>query len=232
VLRAELTERLRVEWSPVRHGIAEVRGVPRHVREVFSRRRQEIQASLEERGASGHRAAEAAALATRRRKSQIAERGDLPRAWRRRVDELGCEPTVPTRGGADRPPPLDDVAQQLLCDGTLTARRSSFTRRDVITALCERADPGGPLSAGELERVADEVLASEAVIRLLDRPNDDAFVRRDGRVLRVAADDRVYSTAAHLSLERSVLEAVARGGRLVLASPPISLTAPYAAGPR
>jgi conjugative relaxase-like TrwC/TraI family protein len=68
VLRGELTRTVGVEWSPVRRGIAEVVGVPRDVMRAFSRRRAEIDAALAERGTSGARAAEAAALATRRRR--------------------------------------------------------------------------------------------------------------------------------------------------------------------
>src|SRR5215218_2235492 len=42
VLRAELTRTAGVEWTPVRGGIAEALGVPRAIREAFSRRRAEI----------------------------------------------------------------------------------------------------------------------------------------------------------------------------------------------
>ncbi len=79
VLRAELTRTVGVEWTPVRGGIAEVVGVPRAVREAFSRRRAEIEAALEERGTSGPRAAEAAALATRREKD-VSQRRRGPRS--------------------------------------------------------------------------------------------------------------------------------------------------------
>ena len=70
VLRAELTRTLGLEWLPVRNGIAELVGVPKPVLRAFSRRRAEIQAALAERGTSGPRAAEAAALATRQAKRE------------------------------------------------------------------------------------------------------------------------------------------------------------------
>src|SRR3954452_15045705 len=89
VLRGELTRRLGLEWSPVRKGIAEVIGVPRPVMRVFSRRRAEIDAALAERGTSGARAAEAAALATRRVKDPRVTADMLADDWRRRADELG-----------------------------------------------------------------------------------------------------------------------------------------------
>src|SRR5918998_1370023 len=92
VLRGELTRRLGVEWTPVRDGIAEVVGVPAAVRKAFSRRRADIEAALEDRGSSGARAAEAAALATRRIKDRSVEVDSLVSGWRARARELGFGP--------------------------------------------------------------------------------------------------------------------------------------------
>src|SRR5215213_3893233 len=88
VLRSELTRRLGVEWTPVRDGISEVVGVPAAVRKAFSRRRADIEAALEDRGSSGARAAEAAALATRRAKDRSVEAESLVSGWRARAREL------------------------------------------------------------------------------------------------------------------------------------------------
>ena len=85
VLRGELTRSLGVEWSPVRKGIAEVIGVRRRVLVGFSRRRAEIEAAMTERGTSGARAAEAAALATRSPKSGTPSLDELVREWRVRA---------------------------------------------------------------------------------------------------------------------------------------------------
>ena len=89
VLRSELTRTLGVEWLPVRHGIAELVGVPKRVIRVFSRRRREIEAALAERGTSGARAAEAAALATRRTKDRAHAVEPLEEEWRTRATALG-----------------------------------------------------------------------------------------------------------------------------------------------
>jgi len=69
-LRAELTRRLGVEWEPVTPGrlAAEIRGVPRAVPQDQSRRRQEIVERMADRGESSPRAAQAAALDTRKAK--------------------------------------------------------------------------------------------------------------------------------------------------------------------
>src|SRR4051812_30074588 len=92
VLRGELRRELGVEWSPVRRGIAEVVGVPRDVMRAFSRRRAEIETALAERGTSGARAAEAAALATRRVKDPRVTADRLVSEWRARASELGFGP--------------------------------------------------------------------------------------------------------------------------------------------
>jgi conjugative relaxase-like TrwC/TraI family protein len=89
VLRAELTQALGVEWGPVRQGVAELDGIPSRILRAFSRRRVEIEAALAERGASGPRAAEAAALATRRPKDRRLAQAELVADWRRRAEGLG-----------------------------------------------------------------------------------------------------------------------------------------------
>src|SRR3954453_15441816 len=68
-LRAILTRELGVAWGPVRNGIADVGGVPAKVMRAFSRRRADIEAELERRGATSAGAARVAALATRRAKN-------------------------------------------------------------------------------------------------------------------------------------------------------------------
>lgn len=67
-LRHQLTERLRVEWSPVDKGIAEIKGIDEPVRRRFSRRRAEILASMQDRGGRSAHAAQIATLETRRTK--------------------------------------------------------------------------------------------------------------------------------------------------------------------
>jgi len=67
-LRAELTRRLGVSWVE-RNGVWEVEGIPLELCQLWSKRRAQILDKLDEWGTSGGRAAQAAALATRRRKT-------------------------------------------------------------------------------------------------------------------------------------------------------------------
>lgn len=85
-LRHEVSERLGLEWGPVEHGVADVRGVPRTVVEHFSRRRAQIVEHMAERGVSSPAAAQVAALETRHAKQHVAV--DRLRAdWQARAAE-------------------------------------------------------------------------------------------------------------------------------------------------
>ncbi len=215
VLRGELTRTLGVEWTPVRRGIAEVVGVPRAVMKAFSRRRAEIEAALDERGTSGARAAEAAALATRRVKDPSVKADTLVAEWRERATALGfgqreiarITGRVPARR-VERDEWLR-VATRLVGPDRLTRRTPSFGRGEVMRALCEELPRGATIDAKLLGRAADRFLAAYAVPLLPDdeaRATGESFRRRDGRLVPAGAVRLRYSTAEQLALERRVVE--------------------------
>ncbi len=78
-----------MRWNEVEAGIADVDGVPEELLRAFSTRRAEIEASLADHGGSGARAAEAAALATRKNKDRSVSSTDLLAKWREQAAELG-----------------------------------------------------------------------------------------------------------------------------------------------
>jgi conjugative relaxase-like TrwC/TraI family protein len=216
VLRSELSRRLEVEWLAVRDGIAEIAGVPQPVMRAFSRRRVEIEAALAEHGSSTARAAEAAALATRRPKDTRTSVDELAVQWRTRAAELGFgEPQLARALGqrrhsrAVREPDFEHLFDGLATSTGLTRRKSTFNRGDVVQALCERLPPGQRLDAALLEGLADRFLASTRVVALL--PGEEAresrvsFRRRDGRALPLAREERSYSTPELLALEQRLV---------------------------
>ena len=216
VLRSELTRTVGIEWTMVRRGIAEVAGVPRTVTRAFSRRKAEIDAALAERGTSGARAAEAAALATRRAKDPHVVAEALTREWRARGEALGFgerefglvvgrsrrRTVLETR---DWQAAMDHLAGS---DG-LTRRAATFPRGEVLQALCEALPRGSHVDTQELERACDQFLATRAVALIPDgetRVAGEAFRRRDGRVLPAGAVRLRYSTPEHLALERELVD--------------------------
>ncbi len=200
-------------------GIAEIVGVPIAVRKAFSRRRADIEAALEERGGAGARAAEAAALATRRPKDASVTAEALVDEWRRRARELGFGPDVlqrvvgqsPRRGTAREN--VETMWRGMAGPLGLTRRRATFTRRDVIQELCERLPAA--VDARALEQAADAFLASGYAVALV--PSEDgageSFRRRDGRLMPASGERVLYSTPEHLAIEQQLVERVVASRR-------------------
>jgi hypothetical protein len=150
----------------VRKGIAAVVGIPRVVLRAFSRRRAEIDAALAERGTSGARAAEAAALATRAPKDTRVTPETLSGEWRTRAVGLGFDRemirliTEHTRSLELERRDWEQAWTALAASTGLTRRSSTYSRADVIQALCEVLPPGAQIDARTLELAADRFLGS------------------------------------------------------------------------
>ncbi|WP_372789143.1 MobF family relaxase [Paraconexibacter sp.] len=172
-LRAELTDRLGVSWEPVHNGAADITGIRREIVELFSQRRAAILQTMRERGEHSARAAQIAALDTRRHKAAPAPQRGQRDAWRQRAAAHGLDheelrDLVCAREPAPALTELDharEVRRLLSADG-LTARSSTFDRRDVIRALAEHARHGD--RAAPIEARADALLAHRDVVRLTD----------------------------------------------------------------
>jgi conjugative relaxase-like TrwC/TraI family protein len=216
VLRDELTRSLGVEWKPLRKGGAEIDGVPERVLRAFSRRRADIEASMAAVGGVGPNAARVAAFATRRAKDYRVRPEALVDEWRLRAAKLGLAGSQIERL-LDRSEPVrlgvDDwvrIFGDLSGPDGLTAKRSTFTRADVIRGICERLPCGAPASV--VERATDAFLGSTHAVRLLvpreaaERPV--AIRRQDGRQV-ILPHEPVYSTPELLRVERQILDRAA-----------------------
>ncbi len=209
VLRTELSRELGVQWTVVRRGIAEIAGIPKPVLRAFSRRRVEIETEMERHGASGARASEAAALATRCRKDRSIGPEQLAEEWRERAAELGFgrDRLLHVLGRARRREVAVDWEQLfdvLASPVGLTRGQSSFDRRDVVQALCERLPAGAVIDARKLEGAADRFLASQRAVALL--PDGETFRRADGRLMPLAREQLRYSTPELLAREQQLID--------------------------
>ncbi|MHB8289475.1 MAG: MobF family relaxase [Acidimicrobiales bacterium] len=90
-LRSELTERLGVEWTQVRNGMADVQGVDRRAIMAFSQRRADIEKQLAERGFSSPRATRIATVATRPAKDIQVSLTELRERWVERASAVGMD---------------------------------------------------------------------------------------------------------------------------------------------
>ncbi len=175
-LRHELTRSLGVSWGEVRHGIAEIEGfADAHLRE-FSTRRAEILKAAGGPEASA-RARQVATLATRGTKDHALE-GDMHERWRERAEEIGLDREAiqetfdswrAQRAQEKRPA----LAEAMPVGREVTSNASHFDRRDVVQAVAGMRRDG--MTAANVERVADEFLASEEVLRIGSRPKGERF---------------------------------------------------------
>jgi conjugative relaxase-like TrwC/TraI family protein len=210
-LRVEISERLGLDWGPVRKGAAELQELPREVLEEFSRRRQEMQRAAAEGGFSlqSKRSAEAAAVDTRERKQYgiethtwreeiqaraaehglgrdevagILERGAGRRARVSRADRDGLGGSVDAPGSRE----LGELADRLAGPVGLTERSNTFDERAVLQEFAQAAGQGAQVSVvrGRADRFGDR---------------DDVLRTRDGAM----------TTESLVDCERCLIDAAA-----------------------
>ncbi len=220
VLRSQLTQRLGVEWGiDPQSPHPEIVGVDRAVREMFSKRSDEIHAQLEKTGHTSHRAATAAALDTRVAKSYITEGENLHERWIGEITARGIDaPDVldaigraPTRTPIlnDTQPIIREVTRTAFAPSGLTANKTTFHRRDIIQIAAQHAPQGASIS--QIERLADSILdhAARDIVQLRSDttpiPEGDSR-RADGRVLTDHRADCAYTTRELLNAEFSIID--------------------------
>jgi conjugative relaxase-like TrwC/TraI family protein len=208
-LRVELSGRLGVEWEPVdRNGQADIRGVPRGLIELFSKRRKDV----EVRGAQRIALAEArlgrtltdderaeqyqfAAYDTRPAKTGAEDEATLGGRWRTEAAAAGWEPErwLAATLGRSREPDLivsPEVAEQIVVDDVvaeLAQAHSTWSRAEVAKAVARRLPPGlsGDAAGGRawIEETSAAVLAHPEVVTLaspLSVEVPEGLRRRDG----------------------------------------------------
>jgi conjugative relaxase-like TrwC/TraI family protein len=169
-LRHELILRLGVQWEPVEKGLAEIRGFSTNELRAFSTRRAEILAAVGE-GASA-REMQIAALETRKAKDRDLTTESMREAWRVKGAELGLDrERIADRLGHERPGSSVLTTRQV--ERSVTGHVSHFDRRDAIRAVADNLPHGAP--AHEVERLADEFLASGSVIRIAETSRGPRF---------------------------------------------------------
>jgi conjugative relaxase-like TrwC/TraI family protein len=205
-LRHELTMRLGVEWEPVEKGIADIRGFSKDELRVFSTRRAEILAAVGEDASA--RAMQVAALETRKAKDRDLTDESLREGWRVKAAEVELDrETIARRLGHERPGRSVLGAQKV--ERSVTEHVSHFDRRDAIRAVADNLPHGAP--AADVERIADEFLASGSVIRIAETPRGPRFTtERIWQLEReaLAAADQMAAATGHAVADPIVVSRV------------------------
>jgi conjugative relaxase-like TrwC/TraI family protein len=189
VLRAELTRRLGVGWTPVERGIAEVDGIPHAVRRVFSTRRRQIEqhltthppAKLAQTGRRPGRAAQlaarAACLLTRPGK-QHEPATSLRARWAATAEQAGFSradlDTLLTRQHQPGEVDVHTLTDRVLGPDGVTRERSSFDQGALVRELCAQLPAGADLSATQVLRLAARLVRHDQVLPVLS-PDGPAF---------------------------------------------------------
>jgi conjugative relaxase-like TrwC/TraI family protein len=155
-LRAEVRERLGLEWGSVNKGAAELRELPAEVLAEFSRRRQEIIEAARDAGVHDLASARGKHLAivTRERKQYGVETHTWREEIRARASEHGLDrEAFESLVGAGRvrvaAGDLDQalvderaVGDRLAGENGLTEKANTFAERDVLREFADAADQG------------------------------------------------------------------------------------------
>ena len=169
VLRAELSRRLGVGWSQVGKGTAEIAGVPRPLRRLFSKRTAQIERALVTKGTTGARAAQAACLATRPAKDRGTTPVNLRERWLREAVTAGHDPDHMTfeslgRVGPAGPVDVPSLQDRLLGAEGLTRHATTFGRDDLLQAIAAALPTGIDVDVPSIEALADHVLLDARVV--------------------------------------------------------------------
>lgn len=173
-LRHELSRSLGIRWQEVRNGIAEIEDFADEHLRAFSTRRAEI---LEAAGADASaRARQVANLATREAKEKGVSREALRERWRTKANEIGLDCGEISRSFSHDAPAVARTVSTWQVDRAVTAGVSHFDRRDAIQAVAGLLPEGA--GALHVERMADDYLASDAVIRIGESARGDRYTTR------------------------------------------------------
>ena len=155
VLRAELSRRYGVAWGPVDNGQAEIAGMPAELLAAFSKRTTQVDAALagkvrdfrDRQGRDPSRWERAAltreAAEDTRASKTGASANDLANAWREEAAALGwtADRVVTAMHAAAHATPVRESITLAEVVEQLSARGSTWTRPDVLRAVCDLAPP-------------------------------------------------------------------------------------------
>jgi conjugative relaxase-like TrwC/TraI family protein len=179
VLRAELTHRYGIAWQPIVNGQAEIAGMPAELLEAFSKRTAQVDELLgtkidefrDREGRDPNRWERAAltreAAADSRATKTHDSTTDLAPRWLDEAAALGWSPDrvlSAARTAARAAPEMSPRVAVADVIELLSAKGSTWTRADVLQAVCDLAPAvshaAGPEWARTLEHACDQVIAS------------------------------------------------------------------------
>lgn len=209
VLRRELTDRLGVDWDRPKHGMADIKGFPEDLKDLFSKRHQQILSGLSKFGHDTPWTRQIQSLLSRKPKQHDPAQEHFDR-WSDEAAEHGfsrrdvlrlCNKTKLTRVTHKQ---IAKTIDKIKHDEILTASRAHFARRDVINVFAAQFPAN--TSIDQIEQAADEFIASE-LVQLT--PSGDAATHQFTK--HQAAGETPLTTPEMFALEQNAIALVKNG---------------------
>lgn len=192
--RADLADRLAqmgftIERDKTSFRIAEI---PKQLEKDFSKRREQIEKELRERGLSGGKASQVATMATRTEKGEV-NRAELFANARTASAEFGITPAAieamrqGEKAAIEPMPSLEDLAN------IAVGQHSTMTPQQLEAAVYQECQ--GKLSADQAERLFEELKQSPDLIELRDQDGNTRYTSREIFEIERRIADRVASMA-------------------------------------
>ena len=187
-------------------------GIPKELEEEFSKRRAEIEAALREKGFFGGKAAEVAALDTRRAK-EVLDPAVLREQWEKIAGEYGVDRILIERLRTDEKEFVPGyVFDRKALLGGLTAKEAIFREKDLFKAVAVEFSHRGQGLLDVKEEV-ETLKRNPEMVRLRGKDGETYFTTRE----MLALEDGILARArdgkedrSHVVDEASVRSAVDR----------------------
>lgn len=209
VYRADLAHRMRQMGFGIERDAKsfKISAVPEPICKLFSKRRQQIESYLTEKGFESAKAANVAALATRKCK-ESPNRGILQAQWLREAQEAGYSlETIKQMLSPQAPVKPDQKLDIPSIISALTQQESTFTRQQLEAAIAVECQ--GRFRASEIERIVERVvqqgtgsLEMDGLVRL-ESPNDKQNSRRKIEVFTTREMLQLEQQALHAAISRT-----------------------------
>ncbi len=177
----------------------------------FSKRRQQIEQAMAEHGTSGARAADMAALATRKNK-EITDTDSLMQDWRERAAQHGVTSgsieqarmqALAHDAGAQAAPPL--VYDRAEVFKSLTLGESTFDEAAVWREVAVAAQGVPGMGADAVEAEVQALMRDQELVRLHAKPSAPEINGRTGKPKAQKPQEPRWTTRAMLALEKDMV---------------------------
>lgn len=202
-LRAELQKLGYETEAAAKHGAFEIKGVPKDVRDEFSKRQQVIDAKARELGIRSPQGRDRVVVNTRDDKQQVEDRGQLVASWKERANALGFDGEVLHQTARVRADALNSA-------GLAGASTTMSHLLERIGGLLRPSDPLVVSGAAALFMPAETLKAQHAVASAVRHLSEREAAFAPGEIIKAALGFQIQGLEVERVTKR-VTELVATG---------------------